>query len=413
MGNTTNRNYPKPVPANAISDDVFSLINAFDMIDTDVAALVSGLAGKAPSSHTHTIANVTGLQTALDGKSATTHSHALDDLSDVSGTAGAATGFVLVKGSTDWVPASPASALGAHSHVIGDVTNLQAALDSKIAFTDLTGASTKTTPVDADTVPLNDSAASNAIKKLTWANVKATLKTYFDSLYASASFGVQTGTIHEFAGSTAPSGYFFCDGSAVSRTAEAALFAVIGTAYGVGDGSTTFNLPDKRGRVAVGRDDMGGTGANRLGATLTGTRASTANGIISGLSSTVGLAVGMVAFGTGIGAAATIASIDSATQVTLSVNNTATGSAAIRFAVIDGNTLGAAGGAAAHTLTIAQMPAHTHTITALNSRNTSLGGSETIADTSSNTTMTTNSTGGGQAHPIVQPSIVMNFIIKR
>ena len=47
----------------------------------------------------------------------------------------------------------------------------------------MSGASAKTTPVDADTMPLNDSAASNALKKVTWANIKATLKTYFDTLY--------------------------------------------------------------------------------------------------------------------------------------------------------------------------------------------------------------------------------------
>lgn len=50
----------------------------------------------------------------------------------------------------------------------------------------VTNASAKTTPVDADYLPINDSAASNLIKKVTWANVKATLKTYFDTLYATA-----------------------------------------------------------------------------------------------------------------------------------------------------------------------------------------------------------------------------------
>jgi microcystin-dependent protein len=54
------------------------------------------------------------------------------------------------------------------------------------------------------------------------------------------------------------------DGSAVSRTTYAALFAYLGTAFGVGDGSTTFNLPDDRGRVNAGKDDMGGTAAGRL-----------------------------------------------------------------------------------------------------------------------------------------------------
>ncbi len=67
-----------------------------------------------------------------------------------------------------------------------------------------------------------------------------------------------------FAGSAAPSGWLLCDGAAVSRTQYAALFAVIGTTYGAGDGSTTFNLPDLRGRVPVGLDNMGGASANRV-----------------------------------------------------------------------------------------------------------------------------------------------------
>jgi microcystin-dependent protein len=55
-----------------------------------------------------------------------------------------------------------------------------------------------------------------------------------------------------FAGSTAPEGFLVCDGSAVSRSTYSALFDTIGTTYGVGDGSSTFNLPDMAGRVAVG-----------------------------------------------------------------------------------------------------------------------------------------------------------------
>lgn len=55
---------------------------------------------------------------------------------------------------------------------------------------------------------------------------------------------VPVGTVLVFAGSTAPTGYLLCDGSAVSRTTYSALFSVIGTTYGVGDGSSTFNLPN-------------------------------------------------------------------------------------------------------------------------------------------------------------------------
>lgn len=60
------------------------------------------------------------------------------------------------------------------------------------------------------------------------------------------------GIVMPFAGSTAPQGYLLCDGSAVSRTDYADLFTAIGTTYGSGDGSTTFNVPDLSGRVVLG-----------------------------------------------------------------------------------------------------------------------------------------------------------------
>ena len=63
-----------------------------------------------------------------------------------------------------------------------------------------------------------------------------------------------SGVVAPFAGTTTPDGYLPCDGSAVNRTTYSRLFSAIGTTYGVGNGSTTFNLPDLRGRVATGRD---------------------------------------------------------------------------------------------------------------------------------------------------------------
>lgn len=60
------------------------------------------------------------------------------------------------------------------------------------------------------------------------------------------------GVVVPYAGAAAPSGYLLCDGSAVSRTTYAALFAVLSTAFGSGDGSTTFNLPDMRETIPVG-----------------------------------------------------------------------------------------------------------------------------------------------------------------
>ena len=71
------------------------------------------------------------------------------------------------------------------------------------------------------------------------------------------------GTVIQFAGSSAPAGYLKANGNAVSRTTYAALFAAIGTTYGTGDGSTTFNLPDLRGEFVRGLDDGRGVDSGR------------------------------------------------------------------------------------------------------------------------------------------------------
>ncbi len=86
----------------------------------------------------------------------------------------------------------------------------------------------------------------------------------FDGTHWVAQPGVPAGTILQYAGAEPPNGWLLCDGSAVNRASHAGLFAVLGTLYGGGDGSTTFNLPDFRGRVAVGCDNMGVGSANRL-----------------------------------------------------------------------------------------------------------------------------------------------------
>ena len=76
--------------------------------------------------------------------------------------------------------------------------------------------------------------------------------------------GVPPGTVIDFAGATPPAGWLLCAGQEVSRTDFAALFTAIGTTFGIGNGSTTFNVPDCRGRVSVGKDNMGGTPSGRL-----------------------------------------------------------------------------------------------------------------------------------------------------
>ena len=83
------------------------------------------------------------------------------------------------------------------------------------------------------------------------------------------------GAIQMFAGSTAPTGYMICDGSAVSRTTYSDLFDIIGTTYGTGDGSTTFNIPNLKGKVVVGLDGndtdfdtLGETGGEKINSEL-------------------------------------------------------------------------------------------------------------------------------------------------
>ena len=82
------------------------------------------------------------------------------------------------------------------------------------------------------------------------ANYEAT-RYDFDGANLTGIEGIPTGTITPWSQATAPTGFLECAGAAVSRSTYAALFAVISTTYGAGDGSTTFNLPDLTDKVAV------------------------------------------------------------------------------------------------------------------------------------------------------------------
>lgn len=93
-----------------------------------------------------------------------------------------------------------------------------------------------------------------------------------DGTWASPTpFTVPPGVVWPFAGAIAslPVGYLFCDGTAVSRGTYATLFGVIGTQYGVGDGSTTFNLPDLRDMFIVGaKQDSSGVAKSNIEGSL-------------------------------------------------------------------------------------------------------------------------------------------------
>ena len=87
-----------------------------------------------------------------------------------------------------------------------------------------------------------------------------------NNLNNNFNYCVPTGGIVEYAGTTAPNGWLLCDGSAISRTTYADLFEVIGTTFGEGDGSTTFNLPNRKNKTGVGVDSSS-THFSTLGAT--------------------------------------------------------------------------------------------------------------------------------------------------
>ncbi|TKW61615.1 MAG: hypothetical protein DI628_03035 [Blastochloris viridis] len=171
---------------------------------------------------------------------------------------------------------------------------------------------------------------------------------------------VPTGVLMPFAGGSAPQGWLLCAGQLINRFSYADLFAAIGTTYGAGDGSTTFAVPDLRGRTVFGLDNMNGTDAGRL---------SVAN--------TLG--------GTG-GAQTKSGSTDS------------------------------------YTLTIADIPAHTHDINAVSgtASTSTNGGPAMNADAGTGgTRVVSKSVGGGGGHShgisnfdVLPPYMLLNWMIK-
>ncbi len=104
------------------------------------------------------------------------------------------------------------------------------------------GLTEKMTPVADDLFIIEDSAATLNPKKLKYSQLE------------SALAGEIPGEIRMYGGTSAPTGWFLCDGQEVSRTTYSDLFDVLGTKYGSGDGSTTFNIPNLKGRMPVGLD---------------------------------------------------------------------------------------------------------------------------------------------------------------
>ena len=218
------------------------------------------------------------------------------------------------------------------------------------ALGNVSGASAVPVAID---IKDEDAMTSNSATALA---TQQSIKAYVDS-----NAGIPTGTVSAFAGSAAPTGYALCDGSAVNRTAQAALFSVIGTTYGIGDGSTTFNLPDLRGRVVAG------LGESLLGATAD--ELGDDNGLIANTKEH------------------TLLETELPAHDHFTLNNNAGNS---------GNPVGATNSA---------------------SFSTSFGGDSSYqmaaptADPVANIGLSSE-TGGGLAHPNVQPTIILNYIIK-
>lgn len=146
--------------------------------------------------------------------------------------------------------------------------------------------------------------------------LQAATKSYVDTV-------MPPGSLLAYASSTTPSGWLLCDGSAVSRTTYADLYAVIGTTWGVGDSSTTFNVPDLRGQFLRGYDSRA-TSTSKDTTTLSGITTNTST-TISGIADTTYLYVGMPISGTGIPSNATIAT-KSTNSITISAAATASSS---------------------------------------------------------------------------------------
>ena len=192
-------------------------------------------------------------------------------------------------------------------------------------------------------------------------------------------YNVPIGAVMPYVGATAPNSNFVLPfGQAISRTTYSALFALTGTAFGAGDGSTTFNVPDLRGRTPFGQDNMGGTAASRItsSATFDGT--------------TIG--------NTGGGQVHTLNASESAV---LTYTTTSTDSGHVHTISSDANLMGfdiSTGGTGPTISGSGNLERH------LNLNNT--------ASSSANITSTTTSNAGGAAHNNMPPAIIMPYILR-
>ena len=244
-------------------------------------ATQTALNGKANTSHTHVISDTTGLQTALDAKTDETitvsggtsltgggdlTANRTISLVNDAATPGNSRYYGTDGAGTKGFHAIPASDPTMGGDLTGTASNAQIATGS-IVNADINAsaaiAQSKVANLTSDLAGKSDVGHTHAAATISYAgstNLSATnVEDALDELDAEKigntdSRLMPSGSITQFAGSATPAGWLICDGAAVSRATYSALFAIVGTTYGAGDGSTTFNVPNLKGRVPVGLD---------------------------------------------------------------------------------------------------------------------------------------------------------------
>lgn len=232
---------------------------------------------------------------------------------------------------------------------------------------------------------------------------------------------IPAGIILQYGGSSTPSGWLECDGSAVSRSTYATLFAAISTTYGTGDGATTFNLPDFKNASPIGKGARTVTASgsdsdvDTTGDTLT--VASNNTKWVTGMSVVFTLSSGTITGLTSGNTYYVIRSSSTLVQLASSLANAQNGTAINMTAKSSPvwtithtdttRTLGETGGEESHAMSSTELLAHTH---AISTPSTFAGGGANNAPGGS--AGTSGSTGGNAAMNIMNPFVAVMFIIK-